>query len=81
MTPELFSELVTNMQMRLLSCCVEKQVGFMILNDKGEQIGIWYSMLAGSIAVKMKDDNKVVIYPPRDDVYMKYEDKTNGRKW
>jgi hypothetical protein len=79
MTPELFSELVTNMQMRLLSCCVGKQLGFVILDDKGKQIGIWYSMLTGSIAVKMEDDNKVVIFPPRDDVYMKYEDKTNNR--
>jgi len=78
MTPELFSELVTNMQMRLLSCCLEKQVGFAILDDKGKQIGIWYSMLAGSIAVKMKDDNKVVIFPPRDDAYMEYEDKANN---
>ncbi len=53
----------------------------MILDDKGRQIGIWYSMLAGSIGVKMKEASKVVIYPPRDDVYMKYEGKTNDRKW
>ncbi len=77
-TPELFSELVTNMQMRLLSCCLEKQVGFAILDDKGKQIGIWYSMLTGSIAVKMKADNKIIIYPPRDDIYIEYQDKTNN---
>ena len=56
--------------MRLLTCCGQKQVGFMILDNKGKQIGIWYSMLMGSIGVKMKEDNKVIIYPPRDDVYM-----------
>ena len=52
----------------------------MILDDKGKQIGIWYSMLTGSIGVKMKEDNKVVIYPPRDDVYIKYEDKIINRR-
>ena len=80
MTPEIFNQTVTNMQMRLLTCCGQKQVGFVILDDKGKQIGIWYSMLTGSIGVKMKEDNKVVIYPPRDDVYIKYEDKIINRR-
>jgi hypothetical protein len=80
MTPELFSELVTNMQTRLLTCCGQKQVGFVILDDKGKKIGIWYSMLMGSVGVKMKEDNKVIIYPPKDDVYIQYEDKTIGGK-
>jgi hypothetical protein len=81
MTPEIFNQIITNMQMRLLSCCGQKQVGFMILDDKGKKIGIWYSMLMGSIGVKMKEDSKVIIYPPRDDVYIQYEDKTVDGKW
>jgi hypothetical protein len=81
MTPEIFNQIITNMQMRLLTCCGQKQVGFVILDDKGKKIGIWYSMLMGSIGVKMKEDSKVVIYPPRDDVYIQYEDKTIGGKW
>ncbi len=76
MTPEIFRQTVTNMQMKLLTCCGQRQVGFVILDDKGKQIGIWCSMLAGSIGVKMKEDNKVVIYPPRDDdSYRSYEGK------
>jgi hypothetical protein len=81
MTPEIFSHVVTNMQMRLFSCCGQKQVGFVILDDKGKKIGIWYSMLVGTIGVKMKKDNKVIIYPPRDDDYIQYEDKTTDGKW
>jgi hypothetical protein len=81
MTPEIFNQVVTNMQMRLLSCCGQRQAGFVILDDKGKKIGIWYSMLMGTIGVQMKEDNKVIIYPPRDDVYIQYEDKTSDRKW
>lgn len=78
MTPEIFRTLVTNMQMRLLQCCFETQQGYIIYDDRGKQIGIWYSMIAASIGVKMKDDAKVIIYPPREDIYLKYEGKVNG---
>lgn len=78
MTPEIFRTLVTNMQSRLLQCCSETQQGYVIYDDKGGQIGIWYSMIAASIGVKMKEDAKVIIYPPKEDIYRKYEGKGNG---
>ncbi len=79
MTPELFSELVTNMQMRSIQCCGESMHGFYIFDDKNNKIGVWYSLIIGSIVIQMKKDGKVVIFPPRDDVYKKYEDQTNNR--
>lgn len=80
MTPEIFTRIVTNMQMRLLSCCGQRQAGFVILDDKGKQIGIWYSLLMGNIGVKMKEDAKVIIYPPKEDIYIQYEEKGSGFK-
>lgn len=74
-TPGKFTELVTNMKMRSLECG-KMLHGFTVLDDKGKQIGIWYSLITGRIAVKMKEDRKVVIYPPReDDSYRSYEGK------
>jgi hypothetical protein len=76
MTPKIFTELVTNMQIRLIECCLQYQQGYAILDNKGNKIGIWYSMLSGSIAVQMKGNNKVTIYPPSDtNEYKAYEGK------
>jgi hypothetical protein len=55
--------------------------GFYIFDDKNNKIGVWYSLIRGSIVIQMKEDGKVVIFPPRDDVYIQYEDKTIDRKW
>lgn len=76
MTPKIFNELVTHMQIRLIECCLQYQQGYAILDNKGNKIGIWYSMLSGSIAVQMKGNNKVTIYPPSDTAeYKAYEGK------
>jgi hypothetical protein len=80
-TPELFSQLVTNMQTRSIQCCGESMHGFYIFDDKNNKIGVWYSLIRGSIVIQMKEDGKVVIFPPRDDIYIQYEDKTIDRKW
>jgi len=80
-TSELFSQLVTNMQTRSIQCCGESMHGFYIFDDKNNKIGVWYSLIRGSIVIQMKEDGKVVIFPPRDDVYIQYEDKTIDRKW
>jgi hypothetical protein len=50
--------------------------GFYVLDDKGNKIGVWYSLITGSIIIKMKEDNKVIIFPPRDTLeYQSYEGK------
>jgi hypothetical protein len=79
MTPELFSELVTNMRTRSIQCSSQTMHGFYIFDDKDNKIGIWYSLITGSIAIKMKENNKVIVFPPRDDdSYRSYEGKTDG---
>ncbi len=75
LTPNKLSELVTNMQMRALSIGRPLH-GFAILNDKGKQIGVWYSLITGSIVVQIKEDKKVIVFPPKDDEdYRAYEGK------
>jgi len=73
------SELVTNMQMRLLECCMQRPRGFDILDHRGKKIGEWYSMLGLIIGIKIKDEGKVVIYPPSDTEEVKqYQGRGNG---
>lgn len=73
------SELVTNMQMRLLECCMQRPHGFDILDHRGKKIGEWYSMLGLIIGIKIKEEGKVVIYPPSDtDEVKQYQGRGNG---
>ena len=51
------------------------EFGFAILDDKGKQIGIWYSIMIPGISIKMLDDRKVIIYPPSDSNYTCYDDQ------
>ena len=77
MTPEIFSELVTNMRIRSIQCCSQIMHGFYIFDDKDNKIGVWYSLITGTITIKMKENNKVIVFPPRDDdSYRLYEGKT-----
>lgn len=79
---KVIAELVLNMQMRLLACCTQRPRGFDILDDRGRKIGEWYSMLGLIIGIKMKEEGKVVIYPPSDtDDVKRYEGRTDGRQW
>jgi hypothetical protein len=61
------------MQIRAMQCR-RSQFGFAILDDKGKQIGIWYSILVPGISIKMLADQKVIIYPPNDSYYECYDD-------
>jgi hypothetical protein len=81
MTPEIFSELVTNMRTQSIHCCAQTMHGFYIFDDKNNKIGVWYSLITGSIAIQIKEDSKVIIFPPRDDAYKQYEGRTNNVKW
>jgi hypothetical protein len=82
-TPALITELVTNMNSRSLQCCSQTMHGFSITDDKNNQMGVWYSLITGSIYVQIREDNKVVIYPPReDDTYRSYEGRLGrGAGW
>jgi len=79
---KIMAEMVLNMQMRLLECCMQKPQGFDILDQQGRKIGEWYSMLGLIIGIKIKEEGKVVIYPPSDTAEVKrYEGRTDGRQW
>ena len=54
--------------------------GFVILDDKGKQIGVWYSILKATTksSVRMKDDKTVLIDTPDIDTWLQFED--GGRR-
>jgi hypothetical protein len=66
-------ELVTYMKNRAIGFG-QFQFGFAVLDDQGKQIGVWYSLLSASTGVKMKGDNKVMIYTPDQNTYERFED-------
>jgi len=77
---EIISGLILNMQMRLLDCCLERAHGFDILDHQGQKIGEWYSMMGLISGIEIKENGKVVIYPPLDtDDVKKYQGRTGGR--
>ena len=51
----------------------QKQFGFVVLDEQGRKIGVWYSLLTATAPVRIKDDNTVIIYTPDQDTYEKYE--------
>jgi len=63
-TPEKLCRTVENMESRARDYD-ESEFGFALLDDKGKQIGIWYSMLYARTAIIIKEDKKVTIYQPR----------------
>ena len=72
--PEELLDLTARMQLRA-TYCRRAQFGFAILDDTGRQIGIWYSLLASGISIKLLDNQKVIIYPPNDSFYSCYDDR------
>lgn len=68
MTPEVFRNLVGNMQARA-SELSRFQHGFTIIDSKGRQIGIWYSPLDAGAVIKIQDERTVIIHTPPLDLY------------
>ena len=77
---EVITELVTNIQDRMLQCCLDRPHGFDILDNHGKKIGEWYSMLNIIIGIRMKEDHKVIIYPPSDTIDLKRYQGRTGRR-
>ena len=68
MTPQVLRELVTNMQMK-----APILHGFTLVDNRGNRIGVWYSLLSATTSLWMKDDHTVVILTPALDTYEKIE--------
>jgi len=76
MTPRKLRELVIDMQGKVRSVNIRLALhGFAIFDDKGKQIGIWYSILAATTSIMMKGDRTVIIITPDIDTYLRYEDR------
>lgn len=46
-----------------------KLYGFDIRDDRGNDIGDWYSILDGRMPVKITGEKRLMVYPPPNDVY------------
>ena len=74
MTPQKLRELVTDMKNKASTVNYGMTLfGFVMFDDKGNQIGVWYSILEAKTFLRMKDNRRVIIYTPDIDTYGKYE--------
>jgi hypothetical protein len=53
--------------------------GFDIIDNQGNDIGDWYSILIAPTSVKMLGNNKISIAPPPHDIYKRYEREDSDR--
>jgi len=53
--------------------------GFDIIDNQGNDIGDWYSILIAPTWVRMLEDNKIAIVPPPLDIYERYEREGSAR--
>ena len=77
MTPAKLREIVTYMKDKAATVNLMTSLhGFVILDDKGKQIGVWYSILKATTksSVRMKDDKTVLIDTPDIDTWLQFED-------
>ena len=72
MTPDVIKNLVSDMQARARGFSGRLQ-GFIIHDDKGRQLGIFYSLHDVDTFVKLKDENTVIINTPPIDTFSKHE--------
>jgi hypothetical protein len=68
-TPAGFKAIVREMKRKGLGEAERLLHGFDILDDKGNVIGQWYSVLNATTSVQMTGENSVLVYTPKMDVY------------
>jgi hypothetical protein len=79
MTPERMAQLVDFMQRKTRERGALPH-GFAITDDKGRQIGVWYSILEARTFVHMEENGTVRIDPPPLNLYEKSEVETAGEQ-
>ncbi|MFA5181487.1 MAG: hypothetical protein WC405_09230 [Syntrophales bacterium] len=68
-TPKSFRDMILHMQEKAREYN-EFQHGFIMYDDKGQPIGIWYSILKARTFTQMGEGNKVRVYTPDLMIYM-----------
>ena len=77
MTPAKLQEIVTDMKDKAATVNLQTSLhGFAILDDKGKQIGVWYSIIKATTKsfVRTKDSKTVLIDTPDIDTWLQFED-------
>ena len=77
MAPAKLREIVTYMKDKAATVNFKAPLhGFAILDDKGKQIGVWYSIIEATInsSVRMKDSKTVLIDTPDINTWLQFED-------
>ena len=75
MTPAKLREIVTYMKDKASTVNFKSTLhGFAMLDDKGKEIGVWYSILEAKTFLKMKDSNTVIIDTPDINTWLQFED-------
>ncbi len=49
-------------------------LGWSMRDNTGKEIGVWYSVLFATTAIKMEAENKVDIFRPAQNTYLKHEE-------
>lgn len=62
--PKVFRDMIEEMKRRALRIVTDGFFGFTIKDDKGNTIGVWYSLLRAKTYVEMGKDKTVVIKTP-----------------
>jgi hypothetical protein len=76
MTPQKLRELVIDMQNKVRSVDIRLALhGFAVFDNKDKQIGVWYSILAATTSLMMKDDYTVVVITPDIGTYLRYDNR------
>lgn len=77
LTPELLKDWLPTMEMKAVQSR-QSLKGFVILDDQGKRIGIYYTVLeAATLAnIKLQPDNGIWIDTPPQDVYHEYDNGT-----
>ena len=75
MTPAKLRELVTYMKDKAATVNFKASLhGFAMMDDKGKEIGVWYSILEAKTSLKMNDSNIVIIDTPDINTWLQFED-------
>lgn len=70
--PAAFKDLIDRMRLRALALR-RYQHGFVLRDDAGQAIGVWYSLMSARTVVRRRSDGTFLIYTPDLDTYDRYE--------